>query len=390
MVLFLALVSSWAAIVGVIFTLGEKLDSWMGEDYRLRLGRWLGQKLGQDPKSWLQSANQLFLQTFDRLYGGSSSLLEQTVWLGLVIALVALGILRIASAASEAPEAENTELLLSAMVIAFAFAAFGLTAAASIRGIGFDFSGVIARIVGVIVGIVGVIVGVIVFAIVGHIVGVIVVGFNGVFGGGIFGGIFGIIVGGIGESRLKIPIHPLRALLWSVVFVCIVGLIRWYAGIAGVKAVYADPKVLTFLAFNVFADGVSLLESRWVLQRSAKASLRGLAGLVLLDLMASATIYLILPTVLWPQILEFGDAVLFRGDRSWLGILFWTTLSTSVLFYLFVAAALLVRPLATGFTVFGWLSTPFGLEYHPVRCLAVAAVIVVTVAFLAGGIVQAV
>jgi hypothetical protein len=390
MVLFLALVSSWAAIVGVIFTLGEKLDSWMGEDYRLRLGRWLGQKLGQDPKSWLQSANQLFLQTFDRLYGGSSSLLEQTVWLGLVIALVALGILRIASAASEAPEAENTELLLSAMVIAFAFAAFGLTAAASIRGIGFDFPGVIARIVGVIVGIVGVIVGVIVFAIVGHIVGVIVVGFNGVFVGGIFGGIFGIIVGGIGESRLKIPIHPLRALLWSVVFVCIVGLIRWDAGIAGVKAVYADPKVLTFLAFNVFADGVSLLESRWVLQRSAKASLRGLAGLVLLDLMASATIYLILPTVLWPQILEFGDAVLFRGDRSWLGILFWTTLSTSVLFYLFVAAALLVRPLATGFTVFGWLSTPFGLEYHPVRCLAVAAVIVVTVAFLAGGIVQAV
>ena len=274
MVLFLALVSSWAAIVGVIFTLGEKLDSWMGEDYRLRLGRWLGQKLGQDPKSWLQSANQLFLQTFDRLYGGSSSLLEQTVWLGLVIALVALGILRIASAASEAPEAENTELLLSAMVIAFAFAAFGLTAAASIRGIGFDFPGVIARIVGVIVGIVGVIVGVIVFAIVGHIVGVIVVGFNGVFVVGIFGGIFGIIVGGIGESRLKIPIHPLRALLWSVVFVCIVGLIRWDAGIAGVKAVYADPKVLTFLAFNVFADGVSLLESRWVLQRSAKASLR--------------------------------------------------------------------------------------------------------------------
>ena len=383
MVLFLALVSSWAAIVGVIFTLGEKLDSWMGEDYRLRLGRWLGQKLGQDPKSWLQSANQLFLQTFDRLYGGSSSLWEQTVWLGLVIALVALGILRIASAASEAPEAENTELLLSAMVIAFAFAAFGLTAAASIRGIGFDFPGVIARIVGVIVG-------VIVFAIVGHIVGVIVVGFNGVFVVGIFGGIFGIIVVGIGESRLKIPIHPLRALLWSVVFVCIVGLIRWYAGIAGVKAVYADPKVLTFLAFNVFADGVSLLESRWVLQRSAKASLRGLAGLVLLDLMASATIYLILPTVLWPQILEFGDAVLFRGDRSWLGILFWTTLSTSVLFYLFVAAALLVRPLATGFTVFGWLSTPFGLEYHPVRCLAAAAVIVVTVAFLAGGIVQAV
>ncbi len=29
-----------------------------------------------------------------------------------------------------------------------------------------------------------------------------------------------------------------------------------------VNAIYADPKVLAFVAFNVFADGVSLLETR--------------------------------------------------------------------------------------------------------------------------------
>ena len=146
--------------------------------------------------------------------------------------------------------------------------------------------------------------------------------------------------------------------------------------------------MLAFVAFNVFADGVSLLETRWVLHRGTTASLGMLFGLVILDLVASAVIYLMLPTILWPQILEFWDAVRFQGERPWLGILFWTTFSTSFLFYLFVVAALLVRPLAAELSLFGWLSTPFGLEAHPIRCLAVAMAVVVTLGFLAGGVVQ--
>jgi hypothetical protein len=53
-----------------------------------------------------------------------------------------------------------------------------------------------------------------------------------------------------------------------------------------------------------------------------------------------------------------------------------------------VAAALMVRLLAWGFSWFGWLSRPFNLEAHPVKCLAVAMALVVTVLFSVVGIIQ--
>lgn len=152
----------------------------------------------------------------------------------------------------------------------------------------------------------------------------------------------------------------------------------------GIKGI----EVLGFMIFNVFADGVSLVQTRLVLQRSVETEIWQLLGLLVLDLVLSALIFLFLPIVLW-QIPVFLEAALFRGDRPWLGILFWTTFSTSVLFYLFVVAALLIRPLAALAKLFGGLFSPFNLEAHPVRCLAIAMALVVTVGFIAGGVVQA-
>ena len=50
----------------------------------------------------------------------------------------------------------------------------------------------------------------------------------------------------------EIPIHPLKAMFWSVVFACIFGLIAWDTGKAFVIEIYTDPKVLAFVAFNFF------------------------------------------------------------------------------------------------------------------------------------------
>ena len=270
----------------------------------------------------------------------------------------------------------------------------------AIGGIGEAIGGCIGSIVGIVIGVV---VGVVLFGVIPDFISVII-GFvlPGVIPDAIRAGIFGVIFGVIGVFLFgaifllvggggwRIPFHPLKTLGWSVVFVFIVGLIQQDAGREFVNAIFADPKVLTFVAFNVFADWVSLWETRWVLERGATASLRALSGLVTFDLVASASIYLILPTVLYPEIREYVDAVQFRGDRPWLGILFWTTFSTSILFYLFVAAALLARPLAAVLGLFGWISRPFDLEAHPARCLGVAMALVATTGFLAGGFVQAV
>ena len=68
-------------------------------------------------------------------------------------------------------------------------------------------------------------------------------------------------------------------------------------------------------------------------------------GLLVLDLILSAAIFLVLPLVLW-EIPDFLQAIRFQGPRPCLGILFWSTFSTSVVFYLFVASSLLARPLA--------------------------------------------
>jgi len=171
-----------------------------------------------------------------------------------------------------------------------------------------------------------------------------------------------------------------RAVASSLVFIILVGLIKMDASVSFTEAISTDIKAFAFVAFNLFADGVSLLETRWVLQRGANAGVAMLLALLLLDLVLSAIIFLILPTILW-EVPAFLEAALFRGDRPWLGILFWTTFSTSVMFYVFVLAALLLRPIH-------WLTRlvykRFDVEAEPVIGLAVAMALVVTVGFAAG------
>ena len=77
------------------------------------------------------------------------------------------------------------------------------------------------------------------------------------------------------------------------------------------------------------------------------------------------------------------EAIFFEGDRPWLGILFWSTFSTSVVFYLFVIAAVLVRLFAALARFFGWATSP--LQAHPVLCIAIAMALVVTVGFAGVG-----
>jgi len=143
------------------------------------------------------------------------------------------------------------------------------------------------------------------------------------------------------------------------------------------------------VAFNVFADGVSLWETRWVLEKGPTAKIPTLLGLLVLDFLLSGIIYLALPLALWPQILDFWDAVRFQGEQPWLGLLFWTTFSTSFIFYAFVVAALIMRPLWALAVGFGRLGNIFNLEEHPVRCLSVAMALVVTAVFAGVGVWEA-
>ena len=177
-------------------------------------------------------------------------------------------------------------------------------------------------------------------------------------------------------------IHPLKAIVSSVIFILLLGLLRKDAGFAFHEALTSDIKILGFVGFNLFADGLSLAETRWLLRRAVKSALRGLLVLLVIDLLLSAAIFLLIPLILG-ELPALWEAIFFEGDRPWLGILFWSTFSTSVVFYLFVIAAVLVRLFAALARFFGWATSP--LQAHPVLCIAIAMALVVTVGFAGVG-----
>lgn len=392
---WLTLAGAWAGVAAAIGFFGEKLDDWWDKDAKRRLGEWLHQKVERDPATWLRGTNQAFLSLFDRAYAGKSTKQERAIWLAALMSLglmvPTLGLAHAFYPASRSRAGSNFELgLLLGMVFMLSimnleprarvlFTPAGpipadrkvLLSEASRIGLWFWVS------IGVIVGTVSAIAQ----AIFGGTTLLIVSSFG-------FGSV-PLVVLGVFFRFVTIPIHPLKAMFFSLFAICLVGLLQPAAGSAFLKATQANPGVLALVAFNLFADAFSLLETRWVLQRSANAGVLGLSGWLVLDLVASAGIFLFLPTVLWPRVLSFWDAALFRGEQPWLGLFFWSTFATSALFYLFVLAALLMRPLAAAARGFGWLSRPFDLEKHPVRCIAIAMALVVTVGFIAGGVVQA-
>ena len=227
---------------------------------------------------------------------------------------------------------------------------------------------------------------------------------------GLATGVAVVIAIAIGSGG-RISIHPLKALALSLVFIILVGLIAnlikpdaisplWNAISEDIEN-YNYPKVLAFVALNIFADVFSLLETRWVLQRGNNATVVQLLGLLVLDLVASAAIFLFLPAVLCQvtpitlltrgdpsQITTFWDAAFFGGQIPWLGILFWSTFGTSVVFYLFVTAVFLFllpgHALSNGFRkLIGSFSS---IEDHPFSSIAYALSTLFILLALASGI----
>ena len=101
-----------------------------------------------------------------------------------------------------------------------------------------------------------------------------------------------------GRGR-QIPVNLLMALLSSLVFITLGSLLTIPMGAINtfVDAIRSDWALLTFVAFNIFADGISLVETRWMLQQSREANIPKLIRLAVFDIAASALIFLYLPTV---------------------------------------------------------------------------------------------
>ncbi|PKB57302.1 MAG: hypothetical protein BZY73_03730 [SAR202 cluster bacterium Casp-Chloro-G3] len=358
---------AWLGAVAALLTIGEFLDRWLKESTKVQLTNNLAMLVTSNATNWLRTTNRMFLAAFGRVYGGNERLWEQAIWTGLLASPLIVAATQQIVVLNGTGSTDTTRTLAVALGLTGVLALLGLISIPAFRDSDFSVKEAVGG------GILG--------GILGGIFGILGVGILGGIGGAIFGGI-GAIGSGIGIIR--IPISPWKALVSSLIVLLVASIIFNEAGWAFWRAIQANPWVLTFVAFNVFADGVSLWETRWVLEKGATARVPKLVGLLVLDFVLSGVIYLVLPLALWPQILEFWDAWQFKGEQPWLGLLFWTTFSTSFLFYGFVLAALLVRPLRAAAVGLGVVGNWFGLEEHPVRCLSVAMALVVTLIF--GGV----
>jgi hypothetical protein len=180
-----------------------------------------------------------------------------------------------------------------------------------------------------------------------------------------------------------IPVDPVRAIVSSLIFIGLLAIFFPRSARSFITELeQTGPLLFTVVAFNIFGDAVSLVETRWMLRLSRGLSAVGIIFMLILDLVLSGLIYLVLPEISAVNWSAFGLAIQFEGPSPWMGILFWSTFFTSFLFYLFVVTMLMLR-LLYRFTLFvAMLDKWFAVYRHPLRLITAAGVILETVIFL--------
>ena len=304
------LLAPWAGLVGLIIgAMAVFSGEGLRERYRESLGRMLSES---NATAWARATNQWFLGGFDKLFGARGTLIEQSIWKGLLLSPAMLALARVLSLANGTGRTTE-ELLLFAITMAFSIAfgialghvlanrsssaiVFGIVIVIGIGsvnsivngGIGIAVVSIISIGIGIGIGI-GSGSGIVSGIVSGGAIGIGIVSVIGIIGGTVSGIGSAIAVGSaiiifLATRDFQLPVHPLKALLSSLVVIGVMSLIKTDAARSFLVAIDSEGyKVLGFIAFNMFADGVSLVETRWVLQRGAEATILRLLGLLVVQ-----------------------------------------------------------------------------------------------------------
>lgn len=403
---WLSILAAWVSTVGVILGFASYFLSGgaLKNEDESQIRSVLFESTGSD---WTRAANRLFLRAFDRLYGsyltiarlsmthqlspgdeetnGLGTEADRIVWYGIKAAFAALIGISITLLLSDVYRGPTELVLWTALAIALLLTMMAVGMVGIMdwgradlpvpnRGLPNIPLNLVLKLFS---GIIGLIFGAMLFTIIGGVLGndrtaLIWIGLTGFF----------LLILSVPLTFVLpryLPIHPWKAMISSLVVIVILGMIQRDAGANFVDELGTrGPIIFSFVAFNLFADVVSLWETRWILQKSSDKGILGLFVFLGIDLILSASIFLFLPALLG-EIPVFWEAAQFRGERPWLGILFWSTFSTSAVFYVFVIAALLLRLLHSA-------TQPLrGYARHqPVKALTATMILIVSVLFLVG------
>jgi len=133
-------------------------------------------------------------------------------------------------------------------------------------------------------------------------------------------------------------ISPPRVIISSILVITIIALLKKDIAQSFISEFNQIGMILlAYLLLNIFADSISLWETNIILRLSARGRIYRFVLLCLLDLVMSAVIFLAIP-LSTDNLDIFFDSMWFKGEKPWLGILFWSTFSTSILFWAFLLA----------------------------------------------------
>lgn len=174
-------------------------------------------------------------------------------------------------------------------------------------------------------------------------------------------------------SSMSLHISAKRAVLSSILAIIFIVIIVPDSVLSFWKDLQAFGLAIFFVLFiNILADSISIHETLFLLRFSRGQSVLGQLTLVVLDIILSAFIFLALPFASG-DLPVFLDALRFTGSRPWLGVLFWATFATSIVFYLFVLSSICLAFVHLFFERFVKLDTILDITDKPFQSLGLTA-----------------
>lgn len=385
------IVAVWVTISAGLISIGHNADQWMGEDARQKFSESIRTRLTPDWANWFRTVNQAFITFFDAIYRRRHPELDRALWQSVLFCYAILALARIVLYLFQLRVPQTSSILTVAVVIAVggtlfvqAFRAGGqllvrnhlkpmtkweMTRSREFRSI-------------VLYGSSALFIYTAAAILTSHGMGVSTRTVLAISIGASIGVPTMLAITLIPDRVL--PVSPLSALVSSVLALGLLALIFRDSALSFIDDVGKNHwKAGCLVLFNLFADMVSLVESRWILVRSGRRSMiRGIIAMLLLDLLLSVAIFFILPGIADQNLDALLQGIVFKGPVPWTGILFWSTFATSLIFYLFVAAVLILKLLMPVFATAQSFDRWFPIYDHPVRLVAMVMVILMTAIFV--------
>ncbi len=379
--------TAWLAVTSATATFGGYLDIWLDEKVRKHLSDVLTSRLRRTPAEWFHSVEVAFSALFDYVYGWRKSKLNRIIWRAILFSYLMLMMARLVLWAFRMRVPQMEKILVIAFVVAI-----GVTTLLQIDIPALHLKEAPAgpplkqlirerRFVSTVI-LSALFVAYYTFAAIftGHGVGISFKTVSAIAFGAAIGVPAVVLVSRIRDDI--VPVGPLRAIISSIAFIGLLAILFRSAASSFVSELQSrGPLIFATIAFNLFGDAVSLVETRWLLRLSRGLPMIGIVGMLILDLILSAFFYLVLPGIAGIHWSILFLAAKFGGPHPWMGILFWSTFFTSLLFYLFVASMLLIRMMLPLMKLLNRLDRWFSLYDHPMRLITIAMIGVESTAF---------